>query len=51
MNGLPPAILDVLYETFGPFVVPAAIFVAGLVGYALLLVLTRAGLLGGGRDR
>jgi hypothetical protein len=43
-------ILDAIYATFGPFLVPAVIFVVGLVGYALLLLLTRAGVLDGGRD-
>ncbi|MFB6167464.1 MAG: hypothetical protein ABEJ43_01300 [Haloferacaceae archaeon] len=35
--------LEALLRTFGPFVIPVALFVAGLVGYAGLVVLGRAG--------
>ncbi|WP_256562649.1 hypothetical protein [Halomarina pelagica] len=30
-----------LIDTFGPFLVPVAVFVAGLIGYGLLFLLTR----------
>jgi hypothetical protein len=33
-----------LLRTFGPFVIPVAVFAAGLVGYLTLVVLGRAGL-------
>ena len=36
--------LGALLRTFGPFVVPVALFAVGLVGYALLLLLARLGL-------
>jgi hypothetical protein len=32
-------LVDAVWTTFGPFVLPAALFVAGLVGYALLYAL------------
>ncbi len=35
------ALVEVLFRTFGPFVIPAAIFVVGLVGYGILLLLNR----------
>jgi len=35
-----------LPETVGPFLIPAVLFVVGLLGYGLLLVLSRRGLLG-----
>jgi hypothetical protein len=38
--------LGELLRTFGPFVIPVAVFVAGLVGYAVLVALGRAGLVG-----
>ncbi len=36
--------LGALLRTFGPFVIPVALFVAGLVGYGVLVALGRAGL-------
>ena len=44
-------VLDALVETFGPFLVPALLFVVGLVGYAILILLTRWGILPGRRER
>lgn len=38
-------VVDTLVETFGPFLIPATMFVIGVVGYGILLVLTRYGLL------
>jgi hypothetical protein len=38
-------VLDALVETFGPFLIPATIFVVGVVGYGVLILLTRHGLL------
>ena len=35
------AVVDVLFETFGPFLFPAALFAAGAVGYAVLLLAGR----------
>lgn len=35
--------LEALLRTFGPFVIPAVLFAAGLVGYALLRLLGRVG--------
>lgn len=50
MAGLGP--IDPLVETFGPFVFPVLLFVGGLIGYALLVALGRAGLIDdGGPDR
>ena len=37
--------LGEVLRTFGPFVIPVALFVAGLVGYAILLLLGRLGLI------
>jgi len=37
--------VDALVETFGPFLIPATVFVVGAVGYGLLILLTRYGLL------
>jgi hypothetical protein len=34
------------FATFGPFVIPVAVFVAGVVGYFLLLALGRLGVVG-----
>jgi hypothetical protein len=34
-------VVEALFRTFGPFVIPATIFVIGLVGYGLLFLLTR----------
>jgi hypothetical protein len=39
-----PLVVDALVETFGPFLIPVALFVAGIVGYAALVALGRAGL-------
>jgi hypothetical protein len=50
MAGLGP--IDPLVETFGPFVFPVLLFVGGLIGYALLVALGRAGLIdAGGPER
>lgn len=40
-------VVDTLVETFGPFLIPATVFIVGLAGYGVLLYLTRAGLLPG----
>ena len=40
MDGL-AALVETLVRTFGPFVIPATIFVVGLVGYGLLFALNR----------
>jgi hypothetical protein len=37
-------LLGALLRIFGPFVIPVVVFVAGLVGYAVLVALGRAGL-------
>jgi hypothetical protein len=34
-------IVESAVETFGPFLIPAAVFAAGLVGYGALYALTR----------
>jgi hypothetical protein len=34
--------LDLLISTFGPFLIPATLFVIGAVGYACLWFLTRS---------
>lgn len=43
MTGLAAAetLIEALFRTFGPFVIPAAIFLVGLVGYGVLFVLNR----------
>jgi hypothetical protein len=41
---------DALLRTVGPFVIPVALFVAGLVGYGVLVALGRAGLVETGGD-
>jgi hypothetical protein len=41
-------IIDWVYTTFGPFLIPVAVFAAGLVGYGLLVALYRRGILGNG---
>lgn len=41
-------VLDALVETFGPFLIPAALFAVGVVGYLLLVALSR---LTGSTDR
>lgn len=38
-------LVDPLVEAFGPFLIPAAVFVIGAIGYGLLILLTRYGLL------
>jgi len=38
--------LGTVVDTFGPFLIPVVIFVLGFVGYLLLVVLTRQGILG-----
>jgi hypothetical protein len=35
--------IDVLVGVFGPFALPVLLFVLGLVGYLLLVALSRAG--------
>ena len=40
--------VESLTETFGPFLIPGIIFAGGVLVYALLVWLTRRGLLGGG---
>jgi hypothetical protein len=42
--------LEALLRTFGPFVIPVALFVAGLVGYGILVALGRAGIVGADED-
>jgi hypothetical protein len=37
--------VDPLVETFGPFLIPAVVFVLGVVGYALLWLLSQRGVL------
>jgi hypothetical protein len=34
-------IVEVLFRTFGPFVIPATVFAIGLVGYAALFLFNR----------
>lgn len=34
-------VVETLFRTFGPFVIPATIFVVGLVGYAALFLFNR----------
>lgn len=38
--------LDTLVSATGPFLIPVVIFVLGLIGYVLLFVLTKWGVLG-----
>ena len=38
-------IVDAVVETFGPFLIPAVVFVVGVVGYVALWLLTRWGVL------
>ncbi len=35
------SVLDTLVDTFGPFLIPVAVFAAGLVGYGVLFALSR----------
>lgn len=37
--------VDPLVETFGPFLIPAVVFVLGIAGYGVLWLLSRRGLL------
>jgi len=39
MTGVPG--LDLLVATFGPFLIPATLFVLGAIGYLFLWLLTR----------
>ncbi len=39
-----PLVVDALVETFGPFLIPVTLFVAGIFGYAALVALGRAGI-------
>jgi membrane protein DedA with SNARE-associated domain len=32
---------EALWRSFGPFLIPAAVFVAGVVGYGVLYLLSR----------
>jgi hypothetical protein len=44
MTGLAMAfetVVDTLFRTFGPFVIPATVFVLGLIGYGVLFALSR----------
>lgn len=43
----PLGAIDALVSLAGPFLIPVAIFVGGMVGYALLLALGRTGVIGG----
>jgi hypothetical protein len=38
-------LVDALVGAFGPFLIPAVLFVLGAVGYAVFVLLTRRGLL------
>ena len=38
---IPPG-LDLLISTFGPFLIPATLFVLGAIGYACLWLVTRS---------
>jgi len=40
--------VEALVESAGPFLIPVVLFAVGLVGYLILFVLTRWGLLGDG---
>ena len=33
--------LEALWRSFGPFLIPAAVFAAGVVGYGVLYLLSR----------
>lgn len=37
-------LLEPVVETFGPFLIPVVVFLAGVSGYGLLRALNRAGL-------
>ena len=37
-----PAAIDLLISTFGPFLIPATLFVLGGIGYFFLWLVTRA---------
>jgi hypothetical protein len=49
-GGFAPALglgpIDALIDVFGPFVIPVLFFVAGIVGYLVLVALGRAGIVG-----
>lgn len=34
-------VIETLFRTFGPFIIPATIFVIGLVGYGILFLVNR----------
>jgi len=38
-----PAVIELLIATFGPFLIPATLFVLGAIGYLFLYLVTRAG--------
>jgi hypothetical protein len=40
-------VVDALLGVFGPFLIPALIFAVGVVGYLVLVALTRYGILPG----
>ncbi len=37
-----PAVVETLIATFGPFLIPATLFVLGAIGYLFLYLVTRA---------
>ena len=37
-----PAVIETLIATFGPFLIPATLFVLGAIGYLFLHLVTRA---------
>ncbi|MDS0281678.1 hypothetical protein [Haloarcula onubensis] len=37
-----PAVVELLIETFGPFLIPATLFVLGAIGYLFLYLMTRS---------
>jgi len=37
-----PSVVELLVSTFGPFLIPATLFVLGAIGYLFLYLLTRA---------
>lgn len=44
----PLAPVEYLISVFGPFVIPVLLFVAGFIGYLVIMSLQRAGLVGRG---
>jgi hypothetical protein len=43
-------VVDSVVETFGPFLIPVVVFGAGVVGYGVLYLLTRWGVLSTGEE-